>query len=145
MVFRCFVRLPVWVSIALWLICAGVSYAQEPVDSSEVETSVTETSSADTSVAEKYVAEESSFSWSRVLFWPFNNIVQPLLNALIYPVAKPVDYAFQNGIIEKTIDLITFGKKRNIFFYPGFNLKPGSQTMLGLNYRHRGFLMDKDY
>ena len=77
--------------------------------------------------------------------WPFNNVIQPVLNGLIYPVAKPVDYAFKNEIIEKTVDMITFGEKRNIWVYPGFNLKPGSQTMLGITYRHRGMIFEKDY
>ena len=56
-----------------------------------------------------------------------------------------MDYAFENDIIQKSVDLITFGEKRNILIYPGFNLKPGSQTMLGLTYRHRGILLDQDY
>lgn len=89
--------------------------------------------------------EDDSFRWSSLWTWPFNNVIQPVLNGLIYPVAKPIDYAFKNGVIEKSVDLITFGERKNIFIYPSFNLKPGSNTLIGANYRHRGAILDKDY
>ena len=100
-----------------------------------------------------FAAEESSTSesqeetplWLEICSWPFVHVIQPTFNVLIYPVAKPVDYAFQNGIIEKTVELVTFGKENNILIYPGFNFMPGASTMVGLNYRHRGILFDRDY
>jgi len=88
---------------------------------------------------------DDGFKWSSLLTWPFNHIFQPVLNALIYPVAMPFDYAFKNGIIEKSVDLITFGSKKNIFVYPAFNLKPGASTLIGANYRHRNLFQEKDY
>jgi len=88
---------------------------------------------------------DEGFKWTRLLTWPFNHIFQPVLNALIYPVAKPIDYAFKNGVIEKSVDLITFGEKKNIFVYPSFNLKPGASTLIGMNYRHRNAFQEKDY
>lgn len=98
-----------------------------------------------------YAAEENasesgdSFRLADLWLWPFNNVIQPVLNGLIYPVAKPMDYAFKNGAIEKSVDLITFGERDNIFIYPSFNFKPGSRTLIGANYRHRGIFLDKDY
>lgn len=77
--------------------------------------------------------------------WPFIHIIQPGLNGLIYPIAKPIDYIFKNGVVEKSVELITFGERRNILIYPSFNFKPGSNTLLGVNYRHRGVLFDRDY
>lgn len=141
-----FVSLPIMV-LALLLLCGPVCYAEEGVegagDASPVESAepVPDSVAADVSGA----SDGGSFRWSSLWMWPFNYVVQPLLNALVYPIAKPVDYAFKNGIIEKSVELITFGEKRNILLYPGFNLKPGSQTMLGMNYRHREILLNKDY
>lgn len=89
--------------------------------------------------------EEDSFKWTSVLMWPFSHIIQPALNGLIYPIATPIDYAFKNGVVEKSVELITFGEKDNILVYPSFNLKPGSSTSIGVNYRHRSALLDKDY
>lgn len=77
--------------------------------------------------------------------WTFNHIIQPVLNGLIFPIAAPLHYTVKNGVLEKSVELITFGENRNIMIYPSFNLKPGSNTLIGANYRHRGFLMDKDY
>lgn len=79
------------------------------------------------------------------MIWPFENIIQPLLNGLIYPIAKPIDYIFSNGVVEKSVDLITFGVDRNILIYPTFNFKPGASTSIGANFRQRRFFFDKDY
>lgn len=77
--------------------------------------------------------------------WPFENIIQPLLNGLIYPIAKPIDYIFTHGVVDKSVELITFGVDKNVLIYPSFNFKPGSSTLLGANYRHRNFFTEKDY
>ena len=139
---RGFGSLAVWVIMHLLLWGTGVSRAeisenQEKNDAPEKQD--------DLASQEVAVEDDGSFKWSCLWMWPFNNVIQPVLNGLIYPIAKPVDYAFENDIIQKSVDLITFGEKRNILIYPGFNLKPGSQTMLGLTYRHRGILLDQDY
>ena len=81
----------------------------------------------------------------QVLLWPFSNIIQPVLNAAVYPIAKPVQYAFNAGLMERSVDFITFGEKKNIIIYPTLNLKPGTQTQLGFSYRHRNIVIDRDY
>ena len=96
-------------------------------------------------VAQDSVVADSSSSWKRFFTWPFEHIIQPVLNAVVYPIAQPLHYAFDNGVIETSVDLITFGEKRNILLYPIMNLKPGNSTMLGFTYRHRSLLLGKDY
>ena len=91
------------------------------------------------------VEKESSSGWRKFFSWPFNHIVQPALNGIVYPIAQPIRYAFDNGVIETAVDLITFGEKRNVLLYPIMNLKPGSSTMLGFTYRHRSLIFNKDY
>lgn len=87
-------------------------------------------------------AETSS---SNIFFSFFNNILQPALNILVWPISSPINYAFHNGVVETAQDLVTFGSKRNILLYPIFNFKPGNSTMFGVAYRHRNFFLDKDY
>ena len=81
----------------------------------------------------------------QIFLWPFNHVVQPVLNAAVYPFAKPVQYAFGNGLMEKTVDIITFGPQKNIMVYPIVNLKPGTEAQLGFSYRHRGIFFNRDY
>jgi len=83
--------------------------------------------------------------WRRFLYWPFEHIIQPALNGIVYPIAQPIRYALDNGVIEKSVDFITFGEKRNVLLYPIMNLKPGNSTMLGFTYRHRSVFLNKDY
>ncbi len=97
------------------------------------------------------VAETSSDSTSKsssvmdVLSWPFFHIIQPFFGYVIYPISQPLHYAFSNGVIEKMVDMISFGEKKNIMIYPVTNLKPGTSTMLGADYRHRNMIFDRDY
>ncbi len=87
----------------------------------------------------------SSLSFMDIVSWPFIHVIQPVFGMLVYPVAAPLHYAFDNGVIDKAVDLITFGEKRNILIYPVMNLKPGTTTMLGVCYRHRNLIKQGDY
>lgn len=107
----------------------SVKAKSAPVDSSQTQTE----------------QENSDVNWKDFLAWPFIHIFQPVFNVLVYPVAQPIHYAVDNGVIEKSVDLITFGENRNILLYPVMNLKPGSATMLGATYRHRSIVLPKDY
>lgn len=129
----------------LVLACTSLSFAAETDSTKEAVSDSTVASVGDTSAA---VVNESKKKETRLAdywIWPFEKIIQPFLNALIFPLAKPIDYIFSNGVVEKSVDLITFGADRNVMIYPSFNFKPGSSTMLGANYRHRNLFFNKDY
>ena len=96
-------------------------------------------------VQEDDSTEDSDFGWRDFLAWPFIHIFQPVFGVVVYPIAQPIHYAVDNGVIEKSVDLITFGENRNVLVYPVTNLKPGSSTMLGFNYRHRSLFLPRDY
>lgn len=100
---------------------------------------------AEEAVTTDEASEESGINWKDFLAWPFIHILQPVFNVAVYPVAQPIHYAVDNGVIEKSVDFITFGERRNILLYPVMNLKPGTSTMLGVNYRHRSIVLPKDY
>ena len=131
--------------IAIALAVATSAFAE--ADSTAVAAGDTSATVAQDSatVAQDSVVADSSSSWKRFFTWPFEHIIQPVLNAVVYPIAQPLHYAFDNGVIETSVDLITFGEKRNILLYPIMNLKPGNSTMLGFTYRHRSLLLGKDY
>ena len=79
------------------------------------------------------------------LLWSVGNFVQTVLNAAVYPFSAPVQYVVNNGIMEKSVELVSFGEDKKIVVYPTMNLKPGSQTQLGMTYRHRSLMFDRDY
>ena len=87
--------------------------------------------------AEDSVSDEDS--------WVYAHIIQPVLNAAVYPLSAPVRYALNNGVVEKSVELMSFGEDKKIFVYPTMNLKPGTQTQLGMTYRHRSILFNRDY
>lgn len=117
--------------ILAFLLAFSVSFAEEAVADSVA------TSASD--------EESSSFGFKDVVSWPLEHILQPIFGVAVYPVAQPIHYAFDNGVIEKSVDLITFGENKNILIYPAMNLKPGSSTMLGAVYRHRSIFLNRDY
>ncbi len=128
---------------AVLLMLSTFSYAET---SSQASSAPTDSVAADTSaVADSLVEDTASHPVRNFFSWSFNKIIQPALNAIVYPIAQPLHYAFDNGVIETAVDLITFGERRNVLLYPILNLKPGNSTMLGFTYRHRGILLDKDY
>lgn len=86
-----------------------------------------------------------SMSFSEIISWPFIHVIQPVFGMLVYPISAPLHYAFDNGVADKAVDLITFGENRNILIYPVFNLKPGTSTMIGVCYRHRNMFKQGDY
>lgn len=134
-------------TVAVLLACAGMALADGDVqgsDSAKVDTSGT-AATVDSSSADSVRTESEPSGVRRFFSWSFNNIVQPALNGIVYPIAQPIHYAFDNGVIETAVDLITFGEKRNVLLYPIMNLKPGSSTMVGFTYRHRSVFLDKDY
>ena len=132
-------RLFVWVIAVLCFVGAVSSYAEDSISADSTEKVALENAeqAADTTAQQ---SDEKSI-WS----WPLDYVIQPFLNGLIYPIAKPMDYAFKNGIIEKSVELISFGEDYKIMIYPSFNFKPGSRSMVGANYRHRSAFFNRDY
>jgi len=77
-----------------------------------------------------------------VLAWPFENVLQPTFNAILYPIKPPLLYVMRNQVIDRGVALITLGDHNQVMLYPTFNLKPGTSSSLGVTYRHRGLLSE---
>ncbi|MCL2101635.1 MAG: hypothetical protein FWH22_07980 [Fibromonadales bacterium] len=76
--------------------------------------------------------------------WPFVHIVQPTVELLMYPIIPPLLYMSRENLIERGKELITFGEKRQIMFYPIINAKVGSQASIGFAYWHSDTFFDDD-
>jgi hypothetical protein len=73
----------------------------------------------------------------QVLTLPVEMILVPGVKTLIYPVKSPIRYVLNNNVIDRTIQLISFGEKEQIMLYPTLNLAPGTSSYTGLTLRHR--------
>jgi len=79
-----------------------------------------------------------------VVSWPFVHIIQPTVEFLIYPMIPPLIYVSREDLIEKGANLITYGEKKQIMFYPIINASLGSAANIGFSYRHKELFFDND-
>ncbi|MGL1901465.1 MAG: hypothetical protein OCC49_04985 [Fibrobacterales bacterium] len=71
-----------------------------------------------------------------ILAWPFENLVEPLVTVAIAPIRPPMNYVFQEKIINKAIDLVTFGPRENLIITPVAKIMSGPGSLIGFSYRH---------
>jgi hypothetical protein len=77
--------------------------------------------------------------------WPLEHIVQPVFNTLLLPIKPPLRYTFEKKVVERGVDLLTFGRQNNINIFPTMKLLSGRNTSLGLSYIHRSlFYKNRD-
>ncbi|GBU24007.1 hypothetical protein R83H12_00627 [Fibrobacteria bacterium R8-3-H12] len=114
----------IFVFIFLFAFCAG---AQE--------------ASSDTSIVN--VEHKGSF-FLTVVSWPFVHIIQPTVEFLIYPVIPPLIYISREDLIERGANLITYGEKKQIMFYPIINASLGNAANIGFSYWHKELFLDND-
>jgi len=79
-----------------------------------------------------------------IVSWPFVHIIQPTVEFLIYPVIPPLIYVSREDLIEKGANLITYGEKRQIMFYPIIDARLGSTANIGFAYWHTELFFDRD-
>jgi len=75
---------------------------------------------------------------------PFVYIVQPVVEFLMYPVIPPLIYVSREDIIEKGANLIAYGEKKQITFYPTIDARLGSAANIGFSYWHKDLFFDND-
>jgi hypothetical protein len=79
--------------------------------------------------------EYTSYPVLQILTLPLELLVVPAVRALIYPVKPPLRYFLDENVIDRTIDLISFGTNDQIMLYPTMNLAPGTGSSVGLSLR----------
>ncbi|HKP96527.1 MAG TPA: hypothetical protein VJ385_12285 [Fibrobacteria bacterium] len=108
-------------------------------DSAEARAAADSLLKADTaadSTGPKKLYEYISYPLLQVVTWPLEVVVAPVVRGLIYPVKPPLRYFLNENVIDRTIDLISFGKGDKVMLYPTMNLAPGTGSSVGLTLRY---------
>jgi len=79
-----------------------------------------------------------------IVSWPFVHIIQPTVEFLIYPVIPPLIYVSREDLIERGGNLITYGERKQITFYPIINASLGNSANIGFSYWHKELFLDND-
>jgi outer membrane protein assembly factor BamA len=80
----------------------------------------------------------------QILAWPFERVVTPVVKFLVYPAVPPLRYINDQKLIEKGINLASFGPENQMFFYPTFNMRTGSGSNVGASLRIQRLLFNHD-
>lgn len=73
----------------------------------------------------------------QALILPVELVLVPAVQALIYPAKPPLRYILGEDVIDRTLQLISFGHTDQMMLYPTLNLAPGTGSYTGLTLRHR--------
>lgn len=109
----------------------GVRVTVPPKDSTR-----TDSTAADSAATTAKLYEYVAFPLLQVVTWPLEKIVVPAIKGLVYPVKPPLRYFLNENVIDKTIQLISFGEKDRVMLYPTMNLAPGTGSSVGLTLRY---------
>jgi hypothetical protein len=104
-----------------------------PDTSAAARDSVTADSLARTKKLYEYISNPAL----QILTLPIDLVLAPLVKGAVYPFKAPLRYFLNENVIDRTIDLISFGSKDAIMMYPTMNLGPGTGSTAGLTFRHR--------
>lgn len=98
-------------------------------DSAKAEASE-DTSSAPT--VYEYIANPA-LQW---ITWPIETLLAPTVSTLTYPIKPPLRYFMDQNVLDRTIDLLSFGPQSKIMVYPTMSIAPGTGSRTGLTLRH---------
>lgn len=81
--------------------------------------------------------EYIAYPFLQALTMPVELVLVPVVKAAIYPTKPPLRYILNENVIDRTIQLISFGDREQVMLYPTINLAPGTGSYTGLTLRHR--------
>ncbi len=98
-------------------------------------------------VSQSFVAEKSEESSENnadggltpleIIAWPIEKALVPGVNALLYPIKPPLRYFLSENVIDRTMELLSFGPDDRYMVYPTLNLSTGTRSSTGLTFRHQ--------
>lgn len=94
-------------------------------------------SSSDSAATAKKIFEYSSNPAMQILTWPADVVFVPLVKGAIFPFRAPLRYFLNESVIDRTIELISFGADKRLMIYPTMNLGPGTGSTVGFTFRDR--------
>ena len=76
-----------------------------------------------------------SYPFLQLVTLPVEVVLVPAVRILLYPSKPPLRYLLNENVIDRTIQLISFGADDRIMIYPTMNLAPGTGSSTGLTLR----------
>jgi len=77
------------------------------------------------------VYEYIAYPTLQLATWPIQNILAPGVELLTYPSQEPIRYFLEENVIDRTVDLFSFGRDRDIMIYPSISLASGTSSRVG--------------
>lgn len=99
-------------------------------------TVATDSSAAD-STDGRTVYEYIAHPTLQLLTWPVEAVLVPTVAVLTYPIKPPLRYFLNENVIDRTIDMLSFGPDEKVMLYPTMAISPGTGSRTGLTLRHR--------
>ena len=80
-----------------------------------------------------------------VVAWPFERVVQPVVDLAIAPFVPPLEYFFDHDVPQRAFELVSFGEKRNVVAFPYLALGGGSTSRWGATYLQHSVASPRRY
>lgn len=68
--------------------------------------------------------------------WPVQNVLAPAVEVLTWPAQQPVRYFLEENVIDRTVEMVSYGKDKNLSLYPTISLAGGTSSRTGATLRH---------
>ncbi len=68
--------------------------------------------------------------------WPVQNILAPGVEFLTWPTQQPIRYFLEENVIDRSIELVSFGESQHLSVYPTISLAGGTSSRTGASLRH---------
>jgi surface antigen Omp85-like protein len=85
----------------------------------------------------KKLYEYIAYPMLQLATFPVELVLVPTVKLLIYPSKAPLRYMLNENVIDRTINLISYGEGDHVMIYPTINLAPGTGSYTGLTFRHQ--------
>jgi hypothetical protein len=85
----------------------------------------------------KKLYEYIAYPMLQLATFPVELVLVPTVKLLIYPTKAPLRYMLNENVIDRTINLISYGEGDKVMIYPTINLAPGTGSYTGLTFRHQ--------
>jgi hypothetical protein len=90
------------------------------------------------------IYEYIAYPTLQLITWPVENFLVPTVGALVYPFKPPLQYVLNENVIDRTINMFSFGPNEKIMVYPTMSIAPGTSSRMGLTLRHRALFGSPD-
>jgi hypothetical protein len=112
--------------------------AATPVSTQKAETPAPQNPGilVDTTVQANPKYEYIAYPFLQWATWPAEHFLVPAVGALTYPFKPPLQYFLNENVIDRTINMLSFGPNKKIMVYPTMSIAPGTSSRTGLTLRH---------